>query len=549
MSKSVIHDWVVELGFDDSKVIQGIKRTEKALQRLERMQQRIAKRATGVGIGGSRSTGARTNTPRSTGISDQQKINVATGLDLNLKRATVKLGEASAATNTLRAKTEALKAALRGVKSPVELARLKAEIRNLRFETSQAVTAANKHKSAVNAQRFAAKGAADSMRNLARSYVSVFAALELGSVMFNTGKQFENMEATMLMTSGTTQQAKIDMDEMITISKRLGLSVLETAKSFSKYGIAAKSAGLGEQETKRTFEDMAIAVRSTGLAQDKANLAFLAMQQMLSNGVVSMQELKLQLSEQLPQTMGVAEEALRNLGYETGSVKDIISTGAVESGSFVKELTRLLKKQAVESGAYEKSIQSVEATQSRFITSLQLLNKQFFDAGKGGLASMFDSFTAAVERVSFALGDLSAGGLPFRIVGGLVDIVSAAFSPLMDFFSSMMDLFSNIADLILPEDFGKRFWEGLDKGSKTAGGILSLIPSAASLAVQSAKGEGSYLDRLSANFRSETGKGLAKAEKINSDNSVSVTISTSADPKEVEDRVRNVLQDTFKVGS
>ena len=234
--------------------------------------------------------------PRQFALSEERQLKIANSIDSVLRRAGRQLGQNSNEFKKVTAEAEKLKKAITSVGSRVGLEKLNNKIRVLRDGVTKTTAEMRKMNSVVTSQDFAINGLKNSVANLTRSMISIFAILEGGRAILRTGLAFETMNATMLMTSGSTQKASEDFKFLISLANQAGFSVLELAKSFSKFGLAGRSAGLTDGEVKRSFEDLSITIRATGLAQDKANLAFLALQQMLSKGVVSMQELKLQLS-------------------------------------------------------------------------------------------------------------------------------------------------------------------------------------------------------------------------------------------------------------
>jgi tape measure domain-containing protein len=279
-----------------------------------------------------------------------------------------------------------------------------------------------------NAQKFAASGLSQSLKNLARSWISVFAVMAGGRAVLNTSKQFQDMKNTLLLASGSAEQAAKDIKFLKDMSMEMGVSFLDSSKAFAKYSVSARGAGLTDGEMKTSFEELSVAIRATGLNQDDANLSFLALQQMLSNGVVSMEELRKQLSERMPQTMEVAKKALRNLGYEFESVEQIISSGQVKSGPFVKELTRLMAEQAKTTGAYESAIKSTTAEQQRFDNALKFTIERMAEAGiLNAAVNIFSGLKNVVLALSPAFVGLSYA------FSALTEVIAAPFKVLDEF--------------------------------------------------------------------------------------------------------------------
>jgi hypothetical protein len=79
----------------------------------------------------------------------------------------------------------------------------------------------------IKQQKFAVKSLDSSVRNLARSYVSVFAVLEGGKGLIGTATRFDSLDASMLAASGSAEQAIVDFGFIKNLSFELGIG-LET---------------------------------------------------------------------------------------------------------------------------------------------------------------------------------------------------------------------------------------------------------------------------------------------------------------------------------
>jgi len=316
-------------------------------------------------------------------------------------------------------------------KTQDELRKLGKRAGDLKFEMQGLAKAQRASSKEMTKSQFAAHGLRQSLGNLARSYVSVFAVLAAGAALFRTAKDFERIRATMLLSSDGAEDAGINFKYVADMSERLGSDISATADAFVGFNVSAISAGLTAAKSKAIFEELAVSIQATGLDAHRSGLAFLAFKQMLAGPVIQAQEMN-QVNEQMPQFTGVARKALKELGYEGENFKDIIATGTVESHKFVAVVSRMLSEQAVASGAAAKSQNNLIAAQNRMNNSLKALADTIATSGiNEALADIFTVIKDAVRIITPALKMLA---LAFKVLASALSAPLKAITALMDAF-------------------------------------------------------------------------------------------------------------------
>jgi hypothetical protein len=139
----------------------------------------------------------------------------------------------------------------------------------------------------------------DSTRNMVREYASLYALFAGTSAINQTGQSFEALNSAMLAATGNTSDAKQQMQFLIDLSRRLGLSVKDIADQYIKFKFAAKDK-LTNTQIEELFTNMSELGTVLGLSQEKMKLAFNAIQQMMSKTRISSEELRLQFAESMP---------------------------------------------------------------------------------------------------------------------------------------------------------------------------------------------------------------------------------------------------------
>jgi len=277
----------------------------------------------------------------------------------------------------------------------------------------------------------AVHGFQSSLKNMARSYISVFAAIGAVTGLVNIGRRLEDTGAVMLLASGNAKQAAIDLGFVKDLASQVKIRVADLSKSFAKFAVAGKTSGMSIEKVKENFTDLSIAIRSTGLSQDQANLAFLGFQQMLAGPVVQAQEMN-QIIEQMPQFAGTAAAALKEMGMEADNYRKAIATGTVDSKEFIGIVSRLMREDAIASGAFDKAMASVTAGIADMNIALDNMGDSLFKAGlRNALVSLFKGLKNVIVAIT-------------PVMSGLVvvlNVVIQVFASLFNALSSIIEAF------------------------------------------------------------------------------------------------------------
>lgn len=151
----------------------------------------------------------------------------------------------------------------------------------LTSEVGRYESASKRAESAMKQGSFAANRLSSSVRNLAGSYLSIFAALEGGRRFMETGIEFESFDAMMLGVSGTAQEAAKDFGFVSQQVLRLGGDLREGTRAFAKFGTAGVLSDISREKVKEMYTQISEVNRAFALAPQRQGLTFLAFEQML----------------------------------------------------------------------------------------------------------------------------------------------------------------------------------------------------------------------------------------------------------------------------
>jgi tape measure domain-containing protein len=323
---------------------------------------------------------------------------------------------------------------------------------------------------------------------------------------------------------------------------------------------------------KEAFSDISKTVRAFGLSQERASLVFLGFQQILSKGVVSMQELRQQIGEQLPTAIPIAQKALKVLGSSFTNLDDAVKSGTLSAKEFVPVFSRLLREDVESSGALEASLNTITASQQRFTSTLQLLTIRAFQAGgKKGFVSFFDNMTKAAENLTPLFRVIGkVVGATMSILGGALRAISILITPLHILADAFTDLFVAMGESANDKTFG--FFDVITSSIKALIGIL-LIPLALIeeiiVAFESLRGKldfgtlgglseipGKFADAISGSVlpqldavlgTSLAASGDSSSRTTNSGNNI--TINVEGGDSGVVDQISDFFQDMFSTAT
>lgn len=199
------------------------------------------------------------------------------------------------------------------------------------------------------------------------------------------------------------------------LGNKYGQSINNLEQSFGKFLAASRGAGVEIDTVKNIFQGLTQAVSSFGLSASDANLAFLAVEQMMGKGVVSAEELRRQLGERIPTAMTAMARAVGEQYGTDGSVAALqqkLKAGAINSAEVMEVFVQKLKEL---SGAPD--VDNLETSYTRLGNRLREIVLDWDITGK---------LKSAVDAISGLLGLLKdhflafAGAVAGTAVGGKI---------------------------------------------------------------------------------------------------------------------------------
>lgn len=220
-----------------------------------------------------------------------------------------------------------------------------------------------------------------------------------------TALSFERIDKRLTFALGSSREAEKTFQRITDLSNRLAINTVEAAKGFAGLAASTKGTSLEGEKTFQIFKALTQAGASLALSNQDLELTFLAVQQIASKGVVSMEELRRQLGERLPGTLNIAARAL---GITTGELNDLVSSGQLAAEDFLPKFAEELSKTF--SGTAGNNVNTLSG-------QIALLKNEFTDLAKVTLDN------GLLDALKFGIGaaraTLEAAGAPFRTIGGV----------------------------------------------------------------------------------------------------------------------------------
>lgn len=242
-----------------------------------------------------------------------------------------------------------------------------------------------------------------------------FAITSFLNKLKEVARETNRARITLKNVSSSMQEFATSEKWITDLGNKYGQSINNLEQSFGKFLAASRGAGVEIDTVKNIFQGLTQSVSAFGLSASDANLAFLAVEQMMGKGVVSAEELRRQLGERIPVAMTAMARAVGEQYGTDGSVAALqqkLKAGAINSaevmGVFVQKLKEL-------SGTPD--VDNLETSYTRLGNKLREIVLDWDITGK---------LKAVVDAVSGLLGLLKdhflafAGAVAGTAVGGKI---------------------------------------------------------------------------------------------------------------------------------
>ncbi|NBS68411.1 hypothetical protein EBT31_05790 [bacterium] len=230
----------------------------------------------------------------------------------------------------------------------------------------------------------------------------------------NAAVEFESITRKLQNTLGP-QGAAGALQFTRGLSEQLGLSFKQLASDFGSFTAAASAAGIPLQQQQAVFQAVAKAGQSLGLSGDAVTGSLLALQQIASKGVVSMEELRQQLGERLPIAFSAAAQGL---GITQQQLNKLVESGQLTAQEFFPALAKGLNQLTAGAGGIETSAQQFQ----KLGNAWEELQVAFGESLLPAIIDQIKNLTGALKGVKIVM-DANKLGLGGGVFGNALGVI------------------------------------------------------------------------------------------------------------------------------
>lgn len=240
-----------------------------------------------------------------------------------------------------------------------------------------------------------------------------------GKLIVGAANDMLRMQAQMEAATGSMVLANAEIAYLRQRTDQLGLSLVETAKSYGLFLGSVKGTNVSITEARNIFDGFSVAGRALQLSVADMDGIFRALGQIISKNKLQAEELRGQLGDRLP---GAFIRMAAALGVVPSKLDDMMKKGQITGQVLEDALTKMANSLQIEfAGSAEKASKTVDAAFNR-------MKNAFVEAASGlgtsGMNQALISISDAITKLlkSEALSTMLSGlGRAFKFVGDNVE--------------------------------------------------------------------------------------------------------------------------------
>lgn len=189
-----------------------------------------------------------------------------------------------------------IRQALGAARNQTDLNALAPRMNEFVRSTNQAISSQARLERQMQRNNFAVRSMSNSMANLARSYLSIYAVIGGAGSMYRNAKEMENLQTKLLMGTGSKAGASEAFEYVKGRAKLTGSDITSSTNLYAQMAITAKDSGLSKEQIKKVYEDTSTMQIGYGLTADQQKLTTKAIIQMMSKQSVQAEEFDFRLA-------------------------------------------------------------------------------------------------------------------------------------------------------------------------------------------------------------------------------------------------------------
>jgi len=265
--------------------------------------------------------------------------------------------------------------------------------------------------------------------------------MSAGKSLFDASSNAQRLVTQMNFATGGSGAKELEF--VAGVANRLGLEMGSTAQAYAGFLSAARGTALEGAAARQVFEGIAKASAVMGLSADQSSGALLAVQQMMSKGVVSAEEFRGQLGERMPIALQAGAKAL---GVTTAEFSKMLEAGQIIAQDFLPKFSAAITEMLGDS--VEQAANRLDAATAQMGNSWTRLKATVGDSGVSqaianeakGLSNYLDSISDAMKRA-----EQNGAGMSRQLLTGFGQVIARA--P-FDVLSASGNLFNGVLNTL-----------------------------------------------------------------------------------------------------
>lgn len=245
---------------------------------------------------------------------------------------------------------------------------------------------------------------------LQRAFKAAFvinAISTFGQQLYDINSKFQGFIATMTVVTGSVAESRKEFDFITNVANKYGVSIQSLTGTYAKLAAAGKDSALTHSDLHKIFEAMAMASNVLHLSMEETRLVFYALQQMVSKGNVTMEELRRQLAEKFPGAVNLMAEALE---VPVKELERMIKSGQVAADQALPKFAEAVMRAFGSASQYAVKSLNAEVTRlhNAWFTFIQTM------------AEKSNILTAIIEVVNWLTKSLNDNGSAAVAIGNQI---------------------------------------------------------------------------------------------------------------------------------
>ena len=262
------------------------------------------------------------------------------------------------------------------------------------------------------------------LRGYVAAAFAVGSIVKLGEEVIKLLAKLELLESRLGFIYGGTGAGNAAFIRLSSSIKELGLEYEETLEQATSFSIAAQQAGYTTTQVEKMFISFASSLRAAGSSSLQVQRSFYALQQMMSKGVVSAEELNRQMGESLPGAAMLMFKAYKNLHPELvqnfEDFRKLQKEGKILSAEVLPEFIRVLEEEfgpALEGKKNSLSARLNRLSQAYTEFKASLLETGPIKTATNALENMLNRMTALMNAEKISTSEVMKAFLTGDVMG------------------------------------------------------------------------------------------------------------------------------------